>query len=172
MLCSLSHSNIISITFKSHVHTANRFLASSSSMTMRQLASKATTTAAATTSATTARPQVNALYQPGVPVCAAPAGKDKCMMKPCVCADGDANHKILTKHRNIKWTSEKFHEMSKKHVMMTWGATDAMMDSVRLRAPACRFRRRRRRRRRLFLRYVFRTFFFLFFLCVALRSLV
>jgi len=30
----------------------------------------------------------------------------------------------------MKWTPEKVHEEAKKHVMMTWGATDPMMDAA------------------------------------------
>jgi hypothetical protein len=42
----------------------------------------------------------------------------------------DHSAKVLAKHRAMKWTPEKVHEEAKKHVMMTWGATDPMMDAV------------------------------------------
>lgn len=78
---------------------------------------------------------VNKVYQPGVPACApmkAAGSLAQCKRSPCLCKADDAATKTLAKHKAIKWTPELLREQSQKHVLMTWGATDPMLKSVRL----------------------------------------
>jgi len=84
-------------------------------------------------SATTAR-GVNKVYQPGYAPCKPQVGAGsaaQCQRKPCLCKpNDDLAAKTLAKHRAIKWTPDLYREASSKHVLMTWGATDAMLKSA------------------------------------------
>jgi hypothetical protein len=98
----------------------------------------------------TATRGVNKVYQPGYAPCKPQVGSGtaaQCQRKPCLCKpNDDLPAKTLAKHRAIKWTPDLYREASSKHVLMTWGATDAMLKSVRRK-----------------IRYFFFFFFFFFF---------
>lgn len=80
-------------------------------------------------------------------------GGSKCIRKPCICVETSDTDAILKKHQvkqrgtkdvfflkksknefffkqEMNWNAETLQDLTKKHVMMTWGATNPMIDGV------------------------------------------
>ena len=74
---------------------------------------------------------VNALYQPGVRVPPVPGAQAQCSRSPCVCRQPADRQAALQAHAPRDWPRDELAKAAREHVLMTWGATDPMLDSVR-----------------------------------------